>query len=146
MVGGLTASTTGVWASFVQEERVFSQARRASGRLCPRFVCFTAQQHSRRRQRVWSAVGVLAVGGGGVGGRSGCCGRLWRRQWAAQQNTQRSFRKHWQVYRGLVPADSAFSDSKRRESFLSLKSLLHPTVQRSKTIRRHRQEQDTVYI
>lgn len=82
--------------------------------------------------RVWSPVGVLAVG---------VVWGMWearRCQWAAAENTQ-SFRKHWQVYRGLVPADSAFSDLKWRESFLSLKSLLHPTVQRSKTIRHHKQ-------
>lgn len=93
--------------------------------------------------RVWSPVGVLAVR---------VVQGMWearRCQWAAAENTQ-SFRKHWQVYRGLVPADSAFSDLKWRESFLSLKSLLHPTVQRSKTIRHHKQtdtkEQNPDYI
>lgn len=67
-----------------------------------------------------------------------------RCQWAAAENTQ-SFREHWRVYRGLVPADSAFSDLKSRESFLSLKSLLHPCVQRSKTIR-HRKQRDRTAI
>lgn len=101
----------------------------------------TADQTEALRQ--WSAVGVLAM--------PGIVGlwEAWRCQWAAAENTQ-SFRNHWQVYRGLVPADSAFSDLKWRESFLSLKSLLHPTVQRSKTIRHHSQpdtkEQNTDYI
>lgn len=85
----------------------------------------------------WSPVGVLAAWG--ILG-------MWealRCQWAAAENTQ-SFREHWWVYRGLVPADSAFSDLKWRESFLSLNSLLHPSVQRSKTIRHHKQRDRTV--
>lgn len=85
----------------------------------------------------WSPVGVLAAWG--ILG-------MWealRCQWAAAENTQ-SFREHWRVYRGLVPADSAFSDLKWRESFLSLNSLLHPSVQRSKTIRHHKHRDRTV--
>lgn len=84
----------------------------------------------------WSPVGVLAVWGN-LG--------MWearRCQWAAVENTQ-SFGVHWRNYRGLVPADSAFSDLKWRESFLSLNSLLHPSVQRSKTIRHHKQRDRT---
>lgn len=107
------------------------------------FVLHGVRADQAEALRVWSPVGVLAVRG--VLGMW----EAWRCQWAAAENTQ-SFRKHWQVYRGLVPADSAFSDLKWRESFLSLKSLLHPTVQRSKTIRHHKQtdtkEQNPDYI
>lgn len=70
----------------------------------------------------WAFWGCRKLGGGGE-----------------LQQRKQSFRNHWQVYRGLVPADSAFSDLKWRESFLSLKSLLHPSVQRSKTMRHHSQ-------
>lgn len=96
------------------------------------FVLHRVTADQAEALRVWSAVGVLAV--------LGIVGlwEAWRCQWAAAEYTQ-SFRNHWQVYRGLVPADSAFSDLKWKESFLSLKSLLHPTVQRSKTIRHHTQ-------
>lgn len=103
------------------------------------FVLHRVTADQAEALRVWSAVGVLAV--------LGVLGlwEAWRCQWAAAENTQ-SFRNHWQVYRGLVPADSAFSDLKWRESFLSLKSLLHPTVQRSKTIRHHKQTDTKEHI
>lgn len=107
------------------------------------FVLHRVTADQAEALRVWSAVGVLAM--------LGILGlwEAWRCQWAATENTH-SFRSHWQVYRGLVPADSAFSDLKWRESFLTLKSLLHPTVQRSKTIRHHKQpdtkEHNTDYM
>lgn len=82
----------------------------------------------------WTSGSVARCRSPGAGGSPRSVGGL--RCERATQNTQ-SFSIHCQLYRGLVPADSAFSDLKWRESSLSLKSLLHPTVYRSKTIRHH---------
>lgn len=132
--GGLTAATAGMWASIMREEECLQPGETGLWERVPR-IFSASQSNSRPGGGAESVERSRSPGGAG---RSGAVGGFRRCQWAAVENTW-SFRNHWQVYRGLVPADSAFSDLKWRESFLSLKSLLHPTVQRSKTIRHHKQ-------
>lgn len=112
------------WESIRRKKSVYGPAGQAARSACPGFsVPLNVTTDRVEALKLWSAVGVLAVlrGGRGVVGQW----EAWRCQWAAAERTQ-GFRNHWQVYRGLVPADAAFSDLKFRESFLSLEELNKP--------------------